>query len=85
VVIPATATTGSYYIVARTDAADAIAETIETNNTSAVLVRLGPDLSVSTLTVTGALGAGSIVSVNDTTKNNGAGGSGTSSPAFTCR
>jgi len=82
VVIPATATTGSYYIVARTDAADAIAETIETNNTSAVLVRLGPDLSVSTLTVTGALGAGSIVSVNDTTKNNGAGASGTSVTNF---
>ena len=82
VVIPASATTGSYYVIARADGDDAISETIETNNTTAVLVRVGPDLSVSSLTTTGPLGAGANITVNDTTKNNGASASGTSVTNF---
>jgi subtilase family serine protease len=82
VVIPASATTGSYYIVARADGANAIAETIETNNTAAALVRIGPDLSLTGLGVTGPLGAGATITVKDTTKNTGGGASGTSVTQF---
>ena len=82
VVIPASATTGSYYIIARADGADAIAETIETNNTAAALVRIGPDLSLTGLGVSGAGGAGATLSVSDTTKNTGGGASGASVTRF---
>ena len=58
VVIPASATTGSYYIIARADGADAIAETIETNNTAAALVGLAPTCRSRPSPFPGAAGAG---------------------------
>ena len=71
--IPASTLPGSYYIVARGDDGDAVPESDEGNNTRAVLIRLSPDLIVSALTVPATAAAGSIVSVSDTTKNQGQG------------
>jgi subtilase family serine protease len=82
VVIPASATTGSYYIVAKADGADTIVETIETNNTLAGLTRIGPDLSITSLGATGPMGAGAAITVNDTTKNSGGGSAGTSTTRY---
>jgi subtilase family serine protease len=79
--IPASTLPGSYYIVARADDSGAVPESDETNNTRAVLIRLSPDLIVSALTVPSSAAAGSIVSVTDTTKNQGQG----STPATTTR
>jgi subtilase family serine protease len=78
VVLPSSLSTGSFFIVAKSDGPDAIVETIETNNTRAVSVRIGPDLDITALTSTGAWGAGSTVTINDTTKNQGGGASDTS-------
>jgi alpha-tubulin suppressor-like RCC1 family protein len=72
VTIPATASDGSYYIIARADATNAEAETSETNNTRYVSVGVGRDLVVSALTgPTAAVAAGQTITVFDTTRNQG--------------
>ena len=72
--IPAGTAAGSYYIVASADDGGAVPETIDTNNTQAVLIRLNPDLVVSSLTVTPvSAAAGAQITVTDTTKNQGSG------------
>ena len=80
--IPATTAGGSYFIIVRANAgAPPIGETNATNNiaTAAVEVR-GTDLVVSALTA--ALGAGSTLSITDTTKNQGTGPAGASVTTF---
>jgi subtilase family serine protease len=71
VTIPATATTGTYYIIAKADADSAVTESVETNNTGLATVKIGSDLTISALGVTGQLGAGGTITINDTTKNAG--------------
>ncbi len=44
VTIPASASTGSYYIIARADADNAVVETVETNNNGQTTLKIGPDL-----------------------------------------
>jgi len=51
IVIPSTATTGTYYLFGKTDADDAVVETQEGNNTAVRSVQIGGDLVISTLTV----------------------------------
>ena len=63
--------TGSYWIIAKADGPGTVGESNENNNTRMVLVRVGPDLTVTALTAPGIAGAGSTVSVNITTKNSG--------------
>jgi subtilase family serine protease len=48
--IPAGTSTGSYWVIAKTDADNAVLETSETDNTYVRTVKIGPDLDVSTLT-----------------------------------
>jgi arylsulfatase A-like enzyme/subtilase family serine protease len=69
VAIPVGTTAGSYYVIALADAGDALAELTETNNTRAATIRIGPDLTVTSLTVPPAVAAGVAISVKDTTKN----------------
>jgi subtilase family serine protease len=67
-----------YYLFAKADADQEVAESQESNNTAFVTLRVGPDLVVSSLTVPMTAGAGSAVTVSDTTTNQGgapAGGS----------
>jgi subtilase family serine protease len=78
VTIPAGATTGTRYIIAKADANAVVAETSETNNKKSKSIKIGPDLIVSTLTAPTSAVRGSTISVTDTTKNNGGGDAGTS-------
>ena len=73
VTIPASAPAGTSYIIAEADADDAVAETSEANNTVARSILIGGDLAVTTFTVPAKGGAGSTISVTDTTANQGGG------------
>ncbi len=73
VTIPPTTVPGTYYIIAKADADNAVAETSETNNTySKSLVVVGPDLTVSAVTAPTSVGPGQAIMVGDTTNNSGA-------------
>jgi subtilase family serine protease len=83
VTIPAGTVTGTYYVIARADADDLIVEVNEANNTkTSGLIKIGPDLIVSVLTVPSTAGAGTSITVTDTTKNSGAGDAGSSTTSF---
>jgi subtilisin family serine protease/subtilase family serine protease len=73
VVIPTVTPSGSYYVLALADWNAAVAESVETNNTRAAVVRVGPDLIVSALSASSSAIAGTSISVSDTTKNQGTG------------
>jgi len=73
VTIPANTPDGSYYVIAKADAADAVAESNETNNTRTVSLRIGPDLAVSSATAPTRVAAGSSIDVIETTQNIGTG------------
>jgi len=73
VIIPAAATAGTYYIIAKADANSAVAETIETNNNKNTSFTIGPDLIISLITAPTSAVRGSTISISDTTKNNGGG------------
>jgi subtilase family serine protease len=83
VTIPAGAAVGTHYVIARADADEAVTETSETNNTYARSIKIGPDLTVSTLTASASsVAAGAVVTVTDKITNDGGGGSGTSVTRF---
>ncbi|MBP7935837.1 MAG: S8 family serine peptidase [Phycisphaerae bacterium] len=74
--IPTDIVPATYYVFAKADADDAVAETSETNNTRYRSIKVGPDLSVSALTVPSTSGAGQTIAISATVKNGS-----TSSPA----
>jgi subtilase family serine protease len=80
--LPADTLAGTYYILARADAGQAVAESVEGNNVGAVLMQVGADLKVLALTVPAGVGAGVPFSVTDTTTNAGAGDAGTSTTSY---
>src|SRR5262245_12693370 len=82
VTIPAGTPAGSYYLLARADAMDALAETVETNNVLARAIQVGADLIVSTLTVPAGVSAGVAFTVTDTTTNQGGGPAAASTTGF---
>ncbi len=83
VTLPGGLATGTYYLLAQADANSEVPETIESNNTSSVLqLRVGPDLAIASVTVTGPLASGGSFNVSDTTKNQGSGPSDPSSTRF---
>ncbi len=69
---------GTWYLIVNADDDRTIAETVETNNTRAVTLLVGPDLSVTTLTLPFTVSAGSPVTVSDSVKNLGAAEAGAS-------
>jgi subtilase family serine protease/subtilisin family serine protease len=73
VVIPPTVATGSYYVIAKADADNAVVETNESNNITIRNVQIGGDLVVSTPTLPATAGAGTTIVVSETTTNKGAG------------
>jgi subtilase family serine protease len=73
VAIPAATAAGTYYIIAKADAGNAVPETAETNNTRANATAIGPDLVVTAITVPATSAAGALVTVSDTTRNQGGG------------
>jgi subtilase family serine protease len=71
--IPSTTAAGTYYVIARADADEAVTETQETNNTAVYGLQIGTDLTPAALTVPAKAGAGSSILVTDTTTNRGTG------------
>ncbi len=71
VAIPAELPGGTYTIIAVGDAGGAITELDETNNTRIKTLTVGPDLTVSTLSVPSAAAVGATIIVTDTTRNQG--------------
>ncbi len=82
VTIPASLAVGTYYLFAKADADNAVAETSETNNTMLRATQSGPDLVVSALTAPSAGSAGSTILVSDTTTNQGSSLAGASTTRF---
>ena len=82
VTIPSNIGSGTYYIIAKADADNAVVETQEGNNILARSIQIGGDLVVSSLTVPSKLGAGGSFVVTDTTKNQGGGSIGPSVTQF---
>lgn len=73
VIIPPGSAAGTFYIAAKADADNAVTETQETNNTRFRSISIGPDLTISSMTVSSsAVAAGSAVNVTDTVMNQGA-------------
>ncbi len=77
VTLPAVAP-GTWYLIASADDGRTITETTETNNTRAVTVLVGPDLSIATFTAPFTAPAGSTVTISATVKNIGAADAGAS-------
>jgi subtilase family serine protease len=73
VTIPPGTSVGTWYILAKADAAGDVTETTESNNTLAWSVKMGPDLLVTALSAPSIAGAGQAIAVTDTTKNQGGG------------
>src|SRR5260221_3863265 len=71
---------GTYYLFAKADGDDAIAETQESNNLYAAVITIGSDLVVQYLTVPTDGGAGYPLTLTDMTRNQGAG---TTAPSTT--
>jgi subtilase family serine protease len=82
VILPATTAVGSYYLLARADATGVVSETNETNNLKPLVLSLGPDLMVATLSAPASAGAGTAITVTTTTKNQGGSGAGVSTTTF---
>jgi subtilase family serine protease/subtilisin family serine protease len=80
--IPAGTAAGTYYLLVRADGADAVSESVETNNVATRTIRVGADLVISALTVPPAVGAGVPFTVTDTTSNTGAGSTSASMTSF---
>lgn len=80
--IPAAVTAGSYYLLAKADGPGQYAETNENNNTRYALIKVGPDLVISSMTAPSNAGAGATIAVSETTKNQGGGSSDPSSTRF---
>jgi subtilase family serine protease len=70
--LPTGVTAGPYFLIAEADGDKTVTEANETNNTRTRAITLGPDLTVSVLTIAAPGGAGLPVSVTDTTINQGA-------------
>jgi subtilisin family serine protease/subtilase family serine protease len=80
--VPAGTPPGTYWVVAVADRNLALAESIESNNTRAYSFKVGPDLTVSSVTAPSSAAAGTTITVSDTTRNQGADTAPASGTAF---
>jgi pectate lyase len=69
VLVPAGTTGGTYYVVARADAASEVTETAETNNTRSVQLIVGADLGIPSLVAPGTAARGAPILVSTVTAN----------------
>jgi subtilase family serine protease len=77
VTLPAVAP-GTWYLLANADDGRTITETMETNNTRAITILVGPDLSIATFSAPFTVSAASNVTVSAAVKNIGAAAAGAS-------
>jgi subtilase family serine protease len=80
--LPAGIAVGAYYVIAKADGDNVVAETQEANNTTARAITIGPDLIVATLSVPFTIAAGSTVQVSDLVQNAGGDTAGPSTTRF---
>ena len=80
--IPQDTVPGIYRIVAKADGPSQLVETSESNNTRAVIVRIGPDLTVTTLSVPANIAAGVPFTASYTLSNAGGSVGGASNTRF---
>jgi hypothetical protein len=71
VTIPAGLAPGSYSLIARADGDDTVVESNEGNNTKIKTIKLGPDLTVKTVSAPATVQAGVSFTVSDTVQNGG--------------
>ncbi len=71
ITLPGDSIAGSCYIIAKADGEDVVAETTESNNTYARLIKIGTDLSITTMSIPTTAGPGQNITVTETTKNQG--------------
>jgi subtilase family serine protease len=71
--IPAATGTGTYYVIAVADATGSVPESNENNNRVGIILFVGPDLVISTVSAPSTAPAGSTIAVSDGTKNQGGG------------
>ena len=77
-----TVTPGTWYLFAKADDPGQVAEAIETNNTKYTTLQVGPDLTVSAMTVPTTATMGSVITVSDTVRNQGGAIAGPSTTRF---
>jgi subtilisin family serine protease/subtilase family serine protease len=70
-VVPTGAAIGTFYVIAEADSSNVVQEVRENNNIATYLVRLGGDLVISAFNAPSALGAGTSLVINETTRNDG--------------
>jgi subtilase family serine protease len=80
--IPADVADSTYYLIAKADGVDEVVESSETNNTRALFLRVGADLTIASFTVPARAASGATIAVADTTRNAGPGAAGASLTAF---
>ena len=81
VTLPAVAV-GTWYLMAAADDEKTVAETSETNNTRYATLQVGPDLTMSALTVPTTAVVGSTISITDSVRNTGGDTAGESAVRF---
>ena len=81
VTLPAV-TPGMYFLIARADDLEVIAETTETNNTWYTTILIGPDLTTSSISGPFTALAGTTITVSDTARNSGSGTAGASTTRY---
>src|SRR5512134_1906271 len=67
VTIPVSTATGSYYLLAMADADASVAEASDANNVRSTSLRVGPDLTVASVTAPAQAAPGTTLVVSDTT------------------
>ena len=67
--LPDTLAPGSYTLFAKADGPDAVPESNEFNNARLAFIQIGPDLTVTSLSVPTSAGAGTTIVVSDTTQS----------------
>jgi subtilase family serine protease len=80
--LPTTIGVGIYYLIAKADGDNVVAEAQETNNTSVRSISIGPDLTVAGLTIPFTIAAGATVVATDTVQNSGGDPAGPSTTRF---
>ena len=81
--LPANLAAGSYYVIEMVDAGLVVTESTETNNARAsAAIKVGPDLSVTSLSGPASVVRGGSVTMTDTTRNQGGGAAPVSTTRF---
>ena len=80
--LPSPLAVGSYYVIAKSDADNSVEESQETNNTLSRSIAVGPDFTISSVSVTFNVVAGSTVPVTDVVQNQGGEAAGATTTRF---